>query len=166
MGFFMGFYGILRPWEYSFPLWFFLYFHPGISEFRSLYTLGFSKLHPVTPWVYKIPIMGIRDSSSAVIPTLVFSPPSLSITSLSLHMHRKKFCVPINGINTGNSAIPGSKPINGNVVQNRVWVFSWDFMGSSDLGNIAFHYGFFCISILVFPNSVHCTPWDSPNYTL
>ena len=73
MGFFMGFYGILLPWEYSFPLWFFLYFHPGISEFRSLYTLGFSKLHPVTPWVYKIPIMGIRDSSSAVIPTLVFS---------------------------------------------------------------------------------------------
>ena len=73
----------------------------------------------------------------------------------------KNFAFPLMELILGTARFQGQKPINGNVVQNRVWVFSWDFMGSH-LGNIAFHYGFFCISILVFPNSVHCTPWDSP----
>ena len=50
MGFFMGFYGIL-PWEYSFPLWFFLYFHPGISEFRILNSIYIVILNMFIPEV-------------------------------------------------------------------------------------------------------------------
>ena len=53
----------------------------------------------------------------------------------------KNFAFPLMELILGTARFQGQKPINGNVVQNRVWVFSWDFMGSY-LGNIAFHYGF------------------------
>ena len=48
--------------------------------------------------------------------------------------HRKKFRVPLMELILGTARFQGQKPINGNVVQNRVWVFFHGILWDPTLG--------------------------------